>query len=72
MRLMADGVDFHYVSGAPWQLYRALDQFLIEESGFPEGTFHMKNVPKNLAEAGDLAGVAQSYRWRLYGRAQEG
>ena len=44
-------VDFHYVSGAPWQLYRALAQFLIDESGFPEGTFHMKNVPKNLAEA---------------------
>ena len=44
------GVDFHYVSGAPWQLYRVLAQFLIEESGFPEGTFHMKNVPKNLAE----------------------
>ena len=46
-----DGVDFHYVSGAPWQLYRVLAQFLIEESGFPEGTFHMKNVPKNLAES---------------------
>ena len=45
-----DSVDFHYVSGAPWQLYRTLDQFLIEESGFPEGTFHMKNVPKNMAE----------------------
>ena len=45
-----DSVDFHYVSGAPWQLYRALDQFLIEESGFPEVTFHMKNVPKNMAE----------------------
>ena len=44
-------VDFHYVSGAPWQLYRALARFLIDESGFPEGTFHMKNVPKNLAEA---------------------
>src|SRR3954471_21518288 len=45
-----NGVDFHYVSGAPSQLYRVLDEFLIEETGFPEGTFHMKNVPKNLAE----------------------
>jgi hypothetical protein len=45
-----NGVDFHYVSGAPWQLYRVLDEFLIEETGFPEGTFHMKNVPKNMAE----------------------
>lgn len=44
-----DGVDFHYVSGGPWQLYRALANFLIDESGFPKGTFHMKNVPKNLA-----------------------
>ena len=44
-----DGVDFHYVSGGPWQLYRALAHFLIDESGFPKGTFHMKSVPKNLA-----------------------
>ncbi len=44
-----DAVDFHYVSGGPWQLYRALANFLIEESGFPKGTFHMKNIPKNLA-----------------------
>jgi len=40
---------FHYVSGAPWQLYRPLSEFLIRsEEGFPKGTFHMKFVPKNL------------------------
>lgn len=40
---------FHYVSGAPWQLYRPLSEFLLSsEEGFPKGTFHMKFVPKNL------------------------
>lgn len=38
---------FHYVSGAPWQLYRSLSEF-IEKEEFPEGSFHMKNVPTNL------------------------
>jgi phosphatidate phosphatase APP1 len=38
---------FHYVSGTPWQLYRPLSNF-IKEEGFPEGSFHMKSVPKNL------------------------
>ena len=42
-------VDFHYVSGGPWQLYRVLAPFLITESGFPAGTFHMKNVPTHPA-----------------------
>jgi hypothetical protein len=43
---------FHYVSGGPWQLYRPLSAFLFSESsGFPEGTFHMKNVTKNLLSA---------------------
>jgi hypothetical protein len=39
---------FHYVSGSPWQLYSLLQQFLITETGFPEGTFHMKSLRKNL------------------------
>ncbi len=38
---------FHYVSGGPWQLYKPLS-CLIKEQGFPEGSFHMKSVPKNL------------------------
>jgi hypothetical protein len=46
------GASFHYVSGGPWQLYEPLSQFLFsEEIGFPEGTFHMKNVRKNLLSA---------------------
>ena len=38
---------FHYVSGAPWQLYLPLSDF-IRDADFPEGSFHMKNVPTNL------------------------
>ncbi len=38
---------FHYVSGAPWQLYEPLSEFIHNED-FPEGSFHMKNVPTNL------------------------
>jgi len=38
---------FHYVSGAPWQLYIPLSTF-IRKTELPEGSFHMKNVPTNL------------------------
>jgi phosphatidate phosphatase APP1 len=38
---------FHYVSGSPWQLFDLLHAFLIDGVGFPEGTFHMKNLRKN-------------------------
>lgn len=42
---------FHYVSGGPWQMYGVLSQFLFSKPiGFPEGTFHMKNVRKNLLD----------------------
>ena len=47
-RAYGDGVMFHYVSGSPWQLYKILGDFLIVESKFPEGAFHMKSVRKNL------------------------
>ena len=44
-----NGAAFHYVSGGPWQLYGPLSEFLVsEEGGFPEGSFHMKSIPKNL------------------------
>lgn len=39
---------FHYVSGAPWQLYNPLTNFLFDDNqGFPTGSMHMKNVRKN-------------------------
>ncbi len=50
----AGDVCFHYVSGSPWQLYELLARFLIDESRFPAGTFHMKNLRKNLLEPGAL------------------
>jgi hypothetical protein len=43
---------FHYVSGSPYQLYRPLAAFLFKaETGFPEGTFHLKTVRTNLLSA---------------------
>jgi len=52
---------FHYVSGGPWQLYRPLSEFLFSRgAGFPEGSFHMKDVRTNPFES-------ESYRdiWGL-------
>ena len=37
------GVDFHYVSSSPWQLYNALEE-LCRREGFPRGTFHLRSV----------------------------
>ena len=45
-----DGVAFHYVSGSPWQMFRLLHEFLIDRSGFPAGTFHMKDARKNILD----------------------
>ena len=39
---------FHYVSGGPWQMFNLIHSFLIRETGFPAGTFHMKDLRKNL------------------------
>ncbi len=44
-----EDVAFHYVSGAPWQLFGPISDFLFrEDANFPEGTFHMKSVRKNV------------------------
>jgi phosphatidate phosphatase APP1 len=59
-------VSFHYVSGSPWQMYRVLDTFLIKQSGFPEGTFHMKSLRKNLL---DLRGFVRDLRNFVAGKA---
>jgi len=37
------GAVFHYLSASPWQLYPALSEFVVE-SGFPAGSFHLKNI----------------------------
>lgn len=41
---------FHYVSGGPWQLFRPVETFLIDQEKFPPGTFHMKNVRRDLRD----------------------
>jgi hypothetical protein len=56
--LAGEGAVFHYVSGGPWQLYRPLAA-LLGEAGYPEGTFHMKSVSKNLLAAGTWEGLAK-------------
>lgn len=39
----------HYVSGTPRQFYQPLAEFLLSERiGFPNGTFHLRDVRKNL------------------------
>ena len=39
---MADrGVQFHYVSNSPWQLYPVLTSFFVM-AGLPKGSFHLK------------------------------
>jgi len=44
-----ENASFHYVSGGPWQMYDPLAGFLVGgKAGFPEGSFHMKTVRKNL------------------------
>jgi phosphatidate phosphatase APP1 len=50
-RAFGDAVTFHYVSGSPWQLYKILGDFLVGPGKFPEGTFHMRSVRKNLLRA---------------------
>ncbi|HZI19065.1 MAG TPA: App1 family protein [Pyrinomonadaceae bacterium] len=59
-----DNVAFHYVSGSPWQLFRLLHEFLVEKTGFPSGTFHLKSVGFNLE---DLPGTFRRLRNYLRG-----
>jgi phosphatidate phosphatase APP1 len=61
-----DNIAFHYVSGSPWQLFRVLHEFLVEKTGFPAGTFHLKSVGFNLE---DLPGTFR--RLRNYVRGSE-
>ena len=48
---LGDQAVFHYVSGAPWQLYEPTTTFLFSETAdFPPGSIHMKNVRTNFLE----------------------
>jgi phosphatidate phosphatase APP1 len=42
--LSPNKVSFHYVSGGPWQLYRPLAAYLIDDMHFPAGSFHLRTV----------------------------
>jgi len=43
------GKPIHYVSGTPRQFYRPLSEFMMSgPEAFPEGTFHLRDVRKNL------------------------
>lgn len=60
-RAFAADTAFHYVSGGPWQLYEPLRHFLAaDNTNFPEGSFHMKNVRTNLSESESYEDI-----WRL-------
>ncbi len=49
---------FHYVSGGPWQMYQPLSEFLFSgDGGFPEGSFHMKDVRTNPFESESYADI---------------
>jgi len=41
---LGPGASFHYVSGGPWQLYEPLAAYLMGESHFPAGSFHLRTV----------------------------
>ncbi|MDQ2856989.1 MAG: DUF2183 domain-containing protein, partial [Acidobacteriota bacterium] len=53
---------FHYVSGGPWQLYRPLYDFLISgPAGYPEGSFHFSDFPKNVFGEGTIRNLFQGF-----------
>lgn len=60
-------VAFHYVSGAPWQLYAPLTDFMFnEDSGYPIGSVHMKNVRTNLTESDSYKDI-----WELVSKGSQ-
>jgi phosphatidate phosphatase APP1 len=59
---VSPAVSFHYVSGGPWQLYRPLAAFLIDEGHFPAGSFHLRTVNLDHSAIGllkDLVGFVE-------------
>lgn len=57
------GAAFHYVSGSPWQLYPALDEF-AETEGFPRGTFHLREFRFKDRSSIELLKSPQDYKLR--------
>jgi hypothetical protein len=53
-------IPIHYVSGGPQQLFGPLYDFLIKgPGGFPEGTFHLRFIPKNRLSSEARANLAK-------------
>ncbi|MGX5173029.1 phosphatidate phosphatase App1 family protein [Aliikangiella sp. IMCC44653] len=52
-------VAFHYLSGAPWQLYRPLKSAMFHGNAFPLGSFHMKRVRVNPFSSSSYKDVAR-------------
>ena len=61
-RLADFDVAFHYVSGSPWQLYQPIDAFM-SETGFPNGTFHLKQFRLTDSSALDLLSSQQETKF---------
>ncbi len=55
------GADFHYISASPWQLYPALSTFL-EHTGFPHGSFAMKQFRIKDESVQNLFASAYEYK----------
>jgi hypothetical protein len=55
------GVQFHYVSASPWQLYRPLAEF-IDKERFPPGSLHMKMFRLKDSSALALVTSPQKYK----------
>ena len=56
-----DGAAFHYVTASPWQLFAPLESFR-EKSGFPAGTFHMKQFRLKDSSAWSLFASPTDYK----------
>jgi phosphatidate phosphatase APP1 len=58
-----EGAAFHYVTGSPWQLFVPLEAFR-EKSGFPAGTFHMRQFRLKDSSAWSLFTSPTEYKTR--------
>jgi phosphatidate phosphatase APP1 len=58
------GATFHYVSASPWQLYEALNEFLLA-TNFPAGTTHMKQIRVKDESIRDLLASPEEYKLKI-------
>ncbi|PWY66389.1 actin cytoskeleton organization protein App1 [Aspergillus sclerotioniger CBS 115572] len=63
-KLAKMGVDLHYVSNAPWQLYPLLDRY-FKLAGLPPGSFHLKQY------SGMLQGIFEPTAERKRGSLEQ-